>query len=211
MQRRKGNPKDKKNRGRMSLSVLAPSFNCAAKFLRFPAQSVARIFLPHFLGKRSPSLFLWKPVHPCAKTWLRLAAAFCASSSPSPPRLSGGALPEEALTKKSRAHEPFGSCALFQLSRKVFMLSGSIYREDIPAPFPWQEVSLFFPVETCAPLCKKLAPVLAPHFHTSVLECGRLVSRPRLKRKRTSVRKSVTTPAPVTTNQNFSASRQGPA
>src|SRR5215469_1315296 len=66
MQRRKGNPKDKKNRGRMSLSVLAPSFNCAAKFLCFPAQSVARIFLPHFLGKRSRSLFLWKPVHPCA-------------------------------------------------------------------------------------------------------------------------------------------------
>src|SRR5262249_4096715 len=50
----------------MSLSVLAPSFNCAAKFLCFPAQSVARIFLLHFLGKRSRSLFLWKPVHPCA-------------------------------------------------------------------------------------------------------------------------------------------------
>src|SRR5215469_144077 len=56
----------KKNRGRMNLSVLAPSFNCAAKFLCFPAQSVARIFLLHFLGKRSRSLFLWKPVHPCA-------------------------------------------------------------------------------------------------------------------------------------------------
>ena len=55
-----------KNRGRMSLSVLAPSFNCAAKFLCFPAQSVARIFLLHFLGKRSRSLFLWKPVYDCA-------------------------------------------------------------------------------------------------------------------------------------------------
>ena len=51
-----------KNRGRMSLSVLAPSFNCAAKFLCFPAQSVARIFLLRFLGKRSRPLFLWKPV-----------------------------------------------------------------------------------------------------------------------------------------------------
>ena len=66
MQRRKGIPKGKKNRGRMNLSVLAPSFNRAAKFLCFPAQSVARIFLLHFLGKRSRSLFLWKPVHPCA-------------------------------------------------------------------------------------------------------------------------------------------------
>src|SRR6516165_4870097 len=56
-----------KNRGRMSLSVLAPSFNCAAKFLCFPAQSVARIFLLHFLGKRSCPLFLWKPVYDCAK------------------------------------------------------------------------------------------------------------------------------------------------
>jgi len=36
------------------------------------------------------------------------------------------------------------------------MLPGSIYRENIPAPFPWQEVSLFFPVETCVALCKKV-------------------------------------------------------
>src|SRR5215469_17261604 len=56
--------------------------------------------------------------------------------------------------KKSRAHEPFGSCALFQLRRKVFMLPGSICRENIAAPFSWQEVSLSFSVETCAPLCK---------------------------------------------------------
>src|SRR5215469_7404748 len=63
---KKGEILKEKNRGRMSLSVLAPSFNCAAKFLCFPAQSVARIFLLHFLGKRSRSLFLWKPVHPCA-------------------------------------------------------------------------------------------------------------------------------------------------
>ena len=60
-------PFGQKNRGRMSLSVLAPSFNCAAKFLCFPAQSVARIFLLHFLGKRSRFLFLWKPVYDCAK------------------------------------------------------------------------------------------------------------------------------------------------
>src|SRR5215469_7566968 len=56
--------------------------------------------------------------------------------------------------KKSRAHEPFGSCALFQLRRKVFMLPGSICRENIPAPFSWQEVSLSFSVETCVGLCK---------------------------------------------------------
>src|SRR5215472_10512162 len=34
------------------------------------------------------------------------------------------------------------------------MLPGSICRENIPAPFSWQEVSLSFSVETCAPLCK---------------------------------------------------------
>src|SRR6516162_453668 len=56
--------------------------------------------------------------------------------------------------KKSRAHEPFDSCALFQLSRKVFMLPGSICRENIPAPFSWQEVSPSFSVETCVGLCK---------------------------------------------------------
>src|SRR5215472_17316356 len=85
--------------------------------------------------------------------------------------------------KKSRAHEPFGSCALFQLRRKVFMLPGSICRENIPAPFSWQEVSFSFSVETCAHLCKKLAPVVAPHFRTSVLECGSLVSRRSLKER----------------------------
>ena len=58
-----------KNRGRMSLSVLAPSFNCAAKFLFFPAQSVARIFLLRFLGKRSrPSFSVETCVTLCKKT-----------------------------------------------------------------------------------------------------------------------------------------------
>ena len=95
---------------------------------------------------------------------------------------------EYPRVKKSRAHESFDSCALFQLSRKVFMLPGSICRENIPAPFSWQEVSLSFSVETCAPLCKSLAPVVAPHFHTSALGCARLVSRLCCARKRTSVR-----------------------
>src|SRR5215469_18358942 len=60
--------------------------------------------------------------------------------------------------KKSRAHEPFGSCALFQLRRKVFMLPGSICRENIAAPFSWQEVSPSFSVETCVGLCKSRYP-----------------------------------------------------
>ena len=38
------------------------------------------------------------------------------------------------------------------------MLPGSICRENIPAPFSWQEVSPSFSVETCAPLCKNLPP-----------------------------------------------------
>jgi len=37
------------------------------------------------------------------------------------------------------------------------MLPGSICREDIPAPFSWQEVSLSFSVETCVTLCKNRA------------------------------------------------------
>src|SRR6516162_2386948 len=61
---------------------------------------------------------------------------------------------EYPRAKKSRAHESFDSCALFQLSRKVFMLPGSICRENIPAPFSWQEVSPSFSVETCVGLCK---------------------------------------------------------
>ena len=42
------------------------------------------------------------------------------------------------------------------------MLPGSICRENIPAPFSWQEVSPFFSVETCARLCKSRDPEATP-------------------------------------------------
>ncbi len=51
----------------MNLAILAPSFNCAVKFLCFPAQSGVTLFFPFRLGKRSPDLSLCISVNVCAK------------------------------------------------------------------------------------------------------------------------------------------------
>jgi hypothetical protein len=135
-------------------------------------------------------------VRPCAKTYLRVAAALWELVPITTSSFRGSFCRRNLfwwVTKKSRAHEPFGSCALFQLSRKVFMLPGSICRENIPVPFSWQEVSRSFSVETCAPLCKSLPSVVAPPTFIPAL-CGAadLFRVFCLTSKRTSVRKCLT-------------------
>jgi hypothetical protein len=57
----------RKNRGRVNLSILAPSFNCAAKFLGSPAQSVVTLRLAEKPDKRSRHDLLCKSVQICAK------------------------------------------------------------------------------------------------------------------------------------------------
>jgi hypothetical protein len=51
----------------MNLAILAPSFDCAVKFLCFPAQPGFTLFFPFHVGKRSPDRFLCKSVNACAK------------------------------------------------------------------------------------------------------------------------------------------------
>jgi hypothetical protein len=104
-----------------------------------------------------PASFSWQEVSLpfSVETCVGLCKSRCAEAFHRAPALRRGSLFFRSGKKKSRAHEPFGSCALFQLSRKVFMLPGSICRENIPGSFSWQEVSLSFSVETCVTLCKK--------------------------------------------------------
>jgi len=57
-------------------------------------------------------------------------------------------------TKKIRAHQPLGFLRPLKLSRKVFRLPGSIWREDKAAVLYSQRDSSSIPVKICRQVCK---------------------------------------------------------
>ena len=145
----------------MSFWALAPSFGCAAKFLRFPGSIWRESKCRDWAWQEGSSRFVVERCAWMCKKEVRKQGRIKQkkqNETPRPPRTRDDGWQRKKVGAKNQGRMSLSALApSFNCAAKFLTLPGSIWRESKSCDWAWQEVSNRFAVESCASMCKKEA------------------------------------------------------